>query len=154
MRNRALRCSIKQTRGRGVLGLAETRAERLGFAKPSTMVLDLAKLRADGTWAGRNKGGNAWFSQNRAPLAKRRAEGRNTQFRKTKHLATECSIRQKHGQEALAVALAWYRWLSWWCGVADRTTTKNCHPCHCGGPACRGWFRHGWVVSICQLVVQ
>ena len=68
LHNQAPVCSILQTQVRRGLGLAETRAERLGFAKPSTMVLDLAKLRAEGTWAGRSKGGKAWFSQNRAPV--------------------------------------------------------------------------------------
>jgi len=44
--NRAPMCSISQTQ---VLGLAETRVERLSFAKPSTKVLNLAKPRAEGT---------------------------------------------------------------------------------------------------------
>jgi len=43
-------CSISQTQEQWVLGLAETRAGRLSFAKLSICVLDFANTRVVGVW--------------------------------------------------------------------------------------------------------
>jgi len=48
---------------------AWVKARRLGFAKPSTRVLNLAKPRAESTWTGRNKGGKSGGCRNKGRRA-------------------------------------------------------------------------------------